>query len=90
MSQNLIAYVIVTAAALYALWRFLPITKRAATVSHLMILARRCGLAEARAQRWQRRLSEKTGCGDCGPCKACKTNQSPRSIEPTTDPRTVV
>ncbi len=74
MLQALIVYAIVTSAALYAAWRWTPISTRANVVSHLVLFAKRHGLSKDQAERWQARASEKVGCGSCGPCKACKTD----------------
>ncbi|MEO6022717.1 MAG: hypothetical protein ABIP64_06315 [Burkholderiales bacterium] len=74
MLQALIVYAIVTSAALYAAWRWTPISTRANIVSHVVLFAKRHGLSKDQAERWQARASEKVGCGSCGPCKACKTD----------------
>ncbi len=73
MWQDLIVYLIVAAAALYAAWRWMPIATRASVVSHAILFVKRLGLSNASAANWQARASAKTGCGSCGPCKACTT-----------------
>ena len=73
MWQDLIVYFIVALAALYAAWRWTPIATRASVVSHVIRFAKRLGLSNASAERWQGRASAKTSCGSCGPCKACNT-----------------
>ncbi len=73
MWQDLVVYVIVLLAASYVSWRWLPIEMRASVVSHVIRFAKRVGLSNANAERWQGRASAKTGCGSCGPCKACNT-----------------
>ncbi len=71
MWQDLIVYLIVSVAALYAAWRWMPTATRAKVVSHAFVFAKRLGLSNASAARWQVRASAKTGCGSCGPCNAC-------------------
>ena len=73
MWQDLIVYPIVSVAALYATSRWMPVAIRANIVSHAILFAKRLGLSNASAARWQVRASAKTGCGSCGPCKACNT-----------------
>ena len=73
MWQDLIVYVIVVLAASHVSLRWLPIATRASVVSHVIRFAKRVGLSNASAERWQGRASAKTGCGSCGPCKACNT-----------------
>ncbi len=73
MWQDLIVYLIVALAALYAAWRWMPVATRASVVSHAILFAKRLGLSNASATIWQVRASAKTGCGSCGPCKACNT-----------------
>ena len=73
MWQDLIVYVTVVVAALYAAWRWMPIATRASVVSFAVLLAKRRGLSSEGAIKWQARASAKTGCGSCGPCKACNT-----------------
>jgi hypothetical protein len=76
MWQDLIVYLIVAVAALYAAWRWMPIATRASVVSHAISFAKRIGLSNESAARWQAQASAKTGCGSCGPCKACDTKAS--------------
>ena len=81
MLQVLIVYAIVATAALYAAWRWTPITTRANVVSHVVLFAKRHGLSNQKAERWQTRASEKVGCGSCGPCKACKTDNAKTPVD---------
>ncbi len=76
MLQHAIVFSIVAAAALYAAWRWLPVSARAALVSRIVLLGGRAGLSTEQAERLQRRASSQAGCGECGPCKACKTEES--------------
>lgn len=73
MWQDLLVYLIVTAATVYATWRWMPIAARASVVSRAILFAKRWGLSSESAMKWQTRASAKTGCGNCGPCKACNT-----------------
>lgn len=73
MWQDLIVYVIVATAALYAAWRWTSIATRASVVSYAILFAKRLGLSNERAMKWQVHTSAKTGCGSCGPCTACNT-----------------
>ena len=77
MWQDLVVYLIVLVAALYATWRWMPIASRAKVVSRAIIFSKRLGLSNASAANWQARASAKTGCGSCGPCKACHTTPQP-------------
>lgn len=79
MWQELIVYVIVMLAALYATWRWMPIASRAGVVSHVMSIARSLGVSSEHAKKWQAIASAKSGCGSCGPCKACNTNVKPQA-----------
>jgi hypothetical protein len=73
MWQDLLVYLIVSIAALYASWRWMPIVTRASIVSRAILFAKRWGLSSESAMKWQTQASAKTGCGSCGPCKACNT-----------------
>lgn len=74
MWQDLIVYVIVVLAASYVSWRWLSIEMRASAVSYFILIAKRLGLSNQLAMKWQLQASAKAGCGSCGPCKACNTN----------------
>jgi hypothetical protein len=73
MWQDLVVYLIVVLAAMYATWRWMPIASRASVVSHAISIARGFGVSNEHAEKWQAVASAKTGCGSCGPCKACNT-----------------
>jgi hypothetical protein len=73
MWQELVVYLIVMLAALYATWRWMPIASRANVVSYGILFAKRLGLSNEGAMKLQLQASTKTGCGSCGPCKACHT-----------------
>jgi hypothetical protein len=73
MLQDLVVYLIVLLAALYAAWRWMPIALRSRVVSYVILLAKRLGLSNERSMKLQLQASTKTGCGSCGPCKACHT-----------------
>lgn len=75
MWQDLTVYLIGVIAAIYAAWRWTPIEMRASVVSTVILFAKRWGLSNERAMKWQMQASTKTGCGSCGPCKACKTDR---------------
>ncbi len=74
MWHDVIAYLIVALAACYVTWRWTSIEARASVISFAMISARRFGVSNVRAAKWQEFASAKSGCGSCGPCKACNTN----------------
>lgn len=64
VSGDLIVYLIVSAAALYAAWRFLP---RALKRKVSPLLTRAFG------QRVGKQLESAGACGSCDSCKACAT-----------------
>lgn len=68
MIQILIVAFIVAAAAGYAAWVLMPAAWRRAGAARL---ARRLGLAPARAQQLQARLEGASACGECASCKGC-------------------
>ena len=72
MVQHLIVAVIVTAAALYAAWRWMPAAWRRGAARRLAQGSQRAGLADARqAERMASRLSRTSGCGSCDSCGDC-------------------
>jgi hypothetical protein len=75
MWQDLIVYLIVMLAASYISWRWMSMDMRAGAVSYVILFAKRLGLSNQGAMKWQLQAAAKTGCGSCGPCKACHSNR---------------
>jgi alkylhydroperoxidase family enzyme len=71
MLQVFLVVLIVAVASLYAGWALLPASLRRAGAAWLATGARRGGLASARAERLQTRLSSGGGCSSCSSCQAC-------------------
>jgi hypothetical protein len=72
MLQNLIVFLIVVAAALYALWRWLPLAWRLGVTRRLAAVAQRAGLIDAqRAQRLSTTLARSSDCASCSQCTGC-------------------
>jgi hypothetical protein len=62
MDENVIVFLIVGGAALYAAWRFMPGSLKRS-------LARMLGASEKRAHQ----IGSAGACGSCDSCKACAT-----------------
>lgn len=75
--QNLIVYLIVGAAALYALWRWMPAPWRRGLAGRLATGSQRVGLLDARrAGRLAASLGRSSGCGACDSCEGCAPGQA--------------
>jgi hypothetical protein len=76
MWQHLIVFLIVTAAALYALWRWLPPAWRRGTARRLIAAAQNAGLIGVRrADRLAAALDRPAGCGACRQCAGCENDE---------------
>ena len=74
MTQQLIVGLIVAAAALYAVWRWMPAGWRRAAAARLASGSQRAGLVDAqRAQQLAASLAKTSGCGSCDSCGSCST-----------------
>ena len=72
MGQQLAVFVIVAAAAAYAVWRWLPAAWRRGAARRLAAGSRRAGLVDARgAERMAASLTRTGGCGACDSCGQC-------------------
>jgi len=74
MTQQIIVALIVAAAAIYALWRWMPAGWRRSAAGKLAAGSQRAGLVDAeRAQRLADSLAKSSGCGSCDSCGSCAT-----------------
>ncbi|MFT3721279.1 DUF6587 family protein [Pseudorhodoferax sp.] len=72
MLQNLIVFAIVAAAAVYAVWRWMPAAWRRGAARRLAAGSQRAGLVDdAQAERLAASLAKTSGCGDCESCGSC-------------------
>ena len=72
MTQQIIVWLIVALAALYAVWRWMPAAWRRAAASQLAAGSHRAGLVDAeRARQLEATLAKTSGCGSCDSCGAC-------------------
>ncbi len=80
MTQQLIVGLIVAAAALYAVWRWMPAGWRRAAAGKLAAGSQRTGLVDpARAAQLAASLARSSGCGACDSCGACGKADAPAS-----------
>ena len=80
MTQQLIVGWIVAAAALYAVWRWMPAGWRRAVAGRLAAGSQRAGLVDqARAEQLAASLARSSGCGACDSCGACGKADAPAS-----------
>ncbi|MCJ0764235.1 DUF6587 family protein [Variovorax terrae] len=87
MGQQLAVGLIVLAAALYALWHWMPARWRRALAARLASGSRRLGVQEEQAQRMAAALGSTPGCGACDSCGSCATPGAPPA--PPGEPRIV-
>jgi hypothetical protein len=74
MTQHIIVALIVTLAAVYAVWHWMPGAWRRALAVKLAAGSRRAGLVDARrAEQLAASLAKTSGCGSCGDCGGCST-----------------
>ena len=74
MAQQLIVGLIVLAAALSAVWRWMPAGWRRIAARQIAAGTRRAGLVgPTRADQFAAALARSTGCGACDSCGACGT-----------------
>ena len=72
MTQQLIVGLIVAAAALYAVWRWMPAGWRRGAAQKLGAGTHRAGwVDEARAKELAASLAKTSGCGSCDSCGSC-------------------
>jgi hypothetical protein len=86
MTQQLIVGLIVAAAALYAVWRWMPAGWRRSAAHKLAVGSQRAGLVdEARAQTLAALLAKSSGCGACDTCGGCGKADA-KVTQPQTEP----
>jgi len=74
MLQNLIVFLIVACAAVYAAWRWMPAGWRRGAARQVAAGTQRAGLVDAQqADRLAASLSKTSGCGACDSCDSCGT-----------------
>jgi hypothetical protein len=72
MAQQLIVGLIVAAAALYAVWRWMPAGWRRGAAQKLAAGTHRAGwVDEKRASELAASLAKTSGCGSCDSCGSC-------------------
>ena len=72
MTQQLIVGLIVAAAALYAVWRWMPAGWRRGAARKFAAGTQRAGLIDqARADQLAASLAKTSGCGSCESCGSC-------------------
>ncbi|MBJ2158839.1 DUF6587 family protein [Variovorax sp. IB41] len=72
MAQQLIVGLIVAAAALYAVWRWMPAGWRRSAAYKLAAGSQRAGLVDQeRANQLAASLAKSSGCGSCDTCGSC-------------------
>ncbi|MDR0457617.1 MAG: hypothetical protein LBH10_01100 [Burkholderiaceae bacterium] len=82
--QRLIVFVIVIAAALYALWRWLPRAWRRGAARRLTTRAQNAGLIGARrASRISAALGRPAGCAACAQRAGCQSRQPATDRQPS-------
>ncbi len=86
MAQQLIVGLIVAAAALYAVWRWMPAGWRRAAAQRLGSATQRAGLIDAgRADRLAASLAKPSGCGACDTCGGCGKAEEKASTPQASD-----
>jgi hypothetical protein len=90
MAQEIIVGLIVAAAALYAVWRWMPAGWRRAAALRVAAGSQRAGLVDARqAGALAASLGKSSGCGSCDTCGSCATGKpKDGAIEPASAVRT--
>ncbi|QFZ83844.1 MULTISPECIES: DUF6587 family protein [Variovorax] len=82
MTQQLIVGLIVAAAALYAVWRWMPAGWRRGAARKLAAGTQRAGLIDqTRADQLAASLAKTSGCGSCDSCGSCAPKK-PAGAEP--------
>jgi len=82
MTQQLIVGLIVAAAALYAVWRWMPAGWRRGAARKLAAGTQRTGLIDqTRADQLAASLAKTSGCGSCDSCGSCAPKK-PAGAEP--------
>ena len=77
MTQQLIVGLIVAAAALYAVWRWMPAGWRRGAARKLAAGTQRTGLIDqTRADQLAASLAKTSGCGSCDSCGSCGPKKS--------------
>jgi hypothetical protein len=75
MMQNAIVFLVVIAAALYVLWRWMPTAWKHSVARRATHQIQSAGLIDSRkASEIASRISLPTACGACAQCKGCHTD----------------
>ena len=87
MWQNVIVFLIVAAAALYAAWRWMPAGWRRGAARQVAAGSQRAGLVDAqRAEKLAASLAKTSGCGSCDSCGSCASASGQGSAAAMPDP----
>ncbi|MDQ7975102.1 MAG: hypothetical protein REJ24_21170 [Rhodocyclaceae bacterium] len=83
MWQNVIVFLIVAGAALYAAWRWMPAGWRRGAARQVAAGSQRAGLVDAQqAQKLAASLARTSGCGSCDSCGSCATPRTGGAADP--------
>ncbi|MDQ7955820.1 MAG: hypothetical protein RET84_07920 [Pseudomonadota bacterium] len=83
MWQNVIVFLIVAGAALYAAWRWMPAGWRRGAARQVAAGSQRAGLVDAQqAQKLAASLAKTSGCGSCDSCGSCATPRTGGAADP--------
>lgn len=74
MIENVLVGLIVSIAAAYAAWKFVPAGVRARVAPRLVQGCRRLGLSPSLSIRLEKKLESGGACGSCNSCNACATD----------------
>lgn len=83
MWQNIVVFLIVAGAALYAAWRWMPAGWRRGAARQVPAGSQRAGLVDAQqAQKLAASLAKTSGCGSCDSCGSCATPRTGGAADP--------
>ena len=83
MWQNIVVFLIVAGAALYAAWRWMPAGWRRGAARQVAAGSQRAGLVDAQqADRLAASLAKTSGCGSCDSCGSCATPRTGGAADP--------
>lgn len=83
MWQNIVVFLIVAGAALYAAWRWMPAGWRRGAARQVAAGSQRAGLVDAQqAEKLAASLAKTSGCGSCDSCGSCATPRTGGAADP--------
>ena len=87
MLQNVVVFLIVACAAVYAVWRWMPAGWRRGAARQVAAGSHRAGLVDAQqAQKLAASLAKTSGCGACDDCSGCGTPKTAGLADPPAKP----